>query len=84
MYSNSRKTVTMIYWALIPILDQPIPASRENFTRFMGMPQYGDTNSIVGFPFFVQLCCFPVPDVTLSISISGYQVTKIKKNVNSC
>jgi hypothetical protein len=59
---------------LIPVLYKTIPASSNDFTWFMWVPQHSNAYTVMCLPFLVQLCGFPVPYITLAISIPRYQV----------
>lgn len=66
----------------VPVLDDPVPATRGHFWGFVGVPQHANTHVVVCLEFVVQFCRFPVPHIHFAVSISRNQVTVIKNNPN--
>ena len=62
---------------LVPVLDKTVPACSNKFTWFVRVPQHANTYTVMSLPFLVQFRCFPVPYITLAISIPRYQVAEI-------
>lgn len=58
------------HYPSVPVLDDPIPATRGHFWGFVGVPQHAYTHVVVRLEFVVQFCCFPVPHIHFAISIS--------------
>lgn len=68
---------------LIPILNDAIPACREQFARFVRVPERCDADTVMRLPFLVQFRGLPVPNVTFSVGVTGHEVTVTNKTVIS-
>lgn len=64
---------------LVPVLDQTIPTSRDQFARLVRMPECGYADTFVRLPLLVQLGRLPIPDIRFAIAVAGHQIT-IKSN----
>lgn len=62
----------------VPVLDDPVPATRGHFWGFVRVPQHAHTHVVVCLEFVVQFCRLPVPHIHFAVSISRNQVTVIK------
>lgn len=54
----------------VPVLDDPVPATRGHFWGFVRVPQHAHTHVIVCLEFVVQFCRLPVPHIHFAVSIS--------------
>jgi len=68
---------------LVPKFDEAVPAGGGDFGCFVGMPESGDANFLVGFKFRIQFGGFPVPNEKFSVGVAGNEISHIWRKVDA-